>query len=233
MNNKNVAHYCEKKFFKRLATAKRQSTTKPNWGKRDCKEYQVPTVAVVFSDARRVGLSIANQIRATADREAKIRTKVKATHRKYAQLWQYKDEIDDAEFASHARDLGNTLHDVPYRWTGYETQASIGSKEPRCKEHFHPRLWAGHQIMNFIFDNDGITFGQLYAFFEVFRQIHYSTSKENTDLMQYQDTDKFTTWQEAYEKACSPLIQVQDNGPILTLEDFGDVFTSLHKYNSS
>lgn len=206
-------------FRKKLTALEREADTKPFWGKKECRHYATPTAAAIFAASRSRGQTLANQIKRVAKQDKKIDITVKAELRKYAYLWVYKNEMTNEEFARHARDLGNTIHDLPYRWTGYETQASIDSKG-RCKEHFYPRQWAGCQIMTFIFENEGITFTELRRFFDIFRQVHYTTSDENRRLMPLQEAATFTDWKEAYNIICSPLIQVEDRGPILTPADF-------------
>lgn len=217
MNKSHFERY-RSSFLKKLDSAEQKALKKIFWGKTECGYNKTKTCAVIFSDAQRKGKSIVNQRNRLSKRETKKDSIVKATLRKYSHLWKFKDEIDDNELSVHARDLANTIHDYPARWTGYRTEAAIRNGE-KVKEHFVPRKWAGYQIMKFIFDNNGITYDELKMLYEVFCQVHYSTSVENNRLRALQDSKDPVDWREAYKQKCSPLIHEEERGPILTLDE--------------
>lgn len=189
----------------------------------DChKKFGIPTATKLFNDHFAECIKQINQEKRRLEQEARIWTRVEATWRKYHWLWEHSNEITPEEFAVHARDLGNMFYDLPVRWTGYRTQASIDSGQ-KTDEHFHPRKWAGHVIMSYIYQHQGVTKEKLREFFEVFRQVHQTTDEENQLLRPSQKSDVYTGWEDPYAELCSPLVQIEDNGPILKIEDIWDV----------
>jgi len=190
----------------------------------DCfKQFGIPTATKLFSDHFAECIKNMKAEIRRLEQEAKIQAKVDATYRKYHWLWEHREEITPEEFRVHARDLGNLIHDLPARWTGYRTQACIDSSEKPCKEHFHPRQWAGNVIMSYIYHNEGITKETLRAFFDVFRQVHHTTEKENQLLRPSQEAAAYSGWEEPYAEVCSELVQISDNGPIRKVEEIWDV----------
>lgn len=189
----------------------------------DCfKKFGIPTATKLFSDHFAECIRNMKRELRQMEQEEKIQAKLDATHRKYHWLWEHRDEITPEEFRVHARDLGNMIHDLPARWTGFRTQASIDSNQ-KTKEHFHPRQWAGNVIMSYIYHHEGISKETLRAFFDVFRQVHQTTETENQLLRPSQEAATYDGWEEPYSKVCSPLVQIVDNGPILKVEDIWDV----------
>lgn len=191
---------------------------------KDCfSKFGIPTATKLFNDHLVECAKKAAREKRRQEQEAKIQSKVDATHRKYHWLWKHRDEITPEEFRVHARDLGNLIHDLPARWTGYRTQACIDSDSKYCKEHFHPRQWAGTVIMSYIYHNEGITKNTLRAFFDVFRQVHHTTDTENQLLRPSQEAATYCGWEEPYREVCSELVQIVDNGPIQKVEDIWEV----------
>lgn len=215
-NNKNQITYLTR-LFKKLDTLERKESKFPYYGKPECKQYDVPTVAVVFSNARDRGKVLYNSRLRKEEQERKLWARVEVTWQKYHHLKQFLNVMTPELIHYHARDIGNTIHDLPCRKTGYRSTNAILYDE-HVKEHFHPRQWAGHQMMEY-FLTETVTREGIYARFEVFRQVHETTQAENIRLRTFQESEKFIDWHSAYEEAGIFLILEEDNGPILTLED--------------
>lgn len=149
-----------------------------------------------------------------AEQNERITTRLKAQHRKYHWLWQHAHEIPRDELNIHARDLASALYDLPIIFTGYKSEALLEQGGDPCPEHFHPRQWAGHVLLEYIFFNQGIEMDMLRRFADVFRQVHHTTSEENNRLRPHQLVGTYETWEKSYEDAGIKLVHKKDNGPI-------------------
>lgn len=225
-NKKTLFERYRRNFVRKLETLSTQYEKQPfGYGKSELKKLGVLTVAVVFSTAKAKARSRFTQRLTEEERQRKIGVRVLELHREFAHLWEYADEMTEEGFNVHARQLGNAIYDLPFLWTGYQSQESLETGD-KTNEHFYPRLLAGQQILKFIFEHGGIMMHELRSFFEVFRQVHYTTVNENQKLKKVQDTKTFTDWQSTYKEMCSPLVCVEDKGDVLTFEK---VLESLKK----
>jgi hypothetical protein len=145
--------------------------------------------------------------------------KVLALYHRISHLHTFEHTPDFVSY--HGRCIGNTIHDLPVVWTGYESVKSIESRkqDPKykpCNEHFYPRQWAGGYIINHIINNRGITLAALMRIIEVFRQVHKVTPRENRILMKYQSATDFVTPKHAYDSAGIVLKQVKETGVFIS-----------------
>ena len=209
-----------KKMSQSIISAYKKSIRKPYVGQDECvKWHNTPTVKKVFADAKKRAKKMKYHREWKLSQETRMWEQAIASWQKYHNLHEY-DLSDDGVMAVHIRDLSNLMYEIPPRWTGYTSEDALQSKN-RVKEHFYPRRWAGHIIINYIIENKGITKEKFREFFEIFRQIHYTTQQENIKLKEFQEPEVFTDWKSAYEKAgVSKLIQVKDYGKIATYEKF-------------
>lgn len=213
MNTNRYAKHLNKK----IDSARNRAIKKPYFGKPECKRYDTPTVSSLFANAKQTGSSLFNQRMAAIEQERKIGIRVNTTFQKYSLLKTFAPSQE--EIRAHARDLGNTIYDLPIKWSGHRTQAAIEMNE-KVPEHFYPRHWAGLTMMNYFLRSKCVTKDDIRLFFEVFRQVHYTTAKENSKLRKFQNADIFVDWHIAYREAnVSQLIQEKDCGNILTLEN--------------
>jgi len=203
------------KFQRKLRAAETRPGTV---GTLECtQQFRIPTASNVLTEAKKQGHQAFNQAKRQAKQERRINSKLKATWRKYNWLWKHADDIDPMELNDHARDLGNTIYDLPALWTGYRTKDAI-KKGEKVKEHFYPRQWSGYAILEYIFASKGISPTRMRRFFDVFRQVHYTTSEENQKLRDLQDSQVFADWRQPYKERCSPLVQEEDRGEILEID---------------
>ncbi len=215
-----------RKFQRHIDALERASIKSPTKGKgaAETRAIGCMTAAEVFARAIQQAKVQHNRKIEEEDRQRRINLRVKALFRQISHLYVY-DDMDEEEMNVHARQISNCIKDVPARWTGYRTQSAIDSGE-KVHEHFYPRQWAGYQILYFILDNKGISFEDLRKFVEVFRQVHYTTVKENNDLKPSQDHRVFQDWVTTYDLHCTKLVMEDDRGDILKI---GDLFPNYHK----
>lgn len=135
----------------------------------------------------------------------------------------------------HGRAIANDLHDLPFVFSGYESEASIeashvakkaGRKYEPCFDHFHPRLLTGIRIVKHIHTlkhdfSHAILTKMLYEF----SHVHKVTSEENTRLRPFQRIDTFVSPEDAYSKANIKLVQVKDFEPHKVYLDLIDLLT--------
>lgn len=202
------------RFLKVICSARNKAKKDPFYDKKGCKQLGIPTVAVVFSDARDRGKVNYNRRLRAEEQERKMWSIVEATWQKYHHLRKF--EMTPELISRHARDLGNTIHDLPARWTGLRSTDSLADGD-EVEEHFHPRQWAGHQLMNY-FLTGNVTREGIRLMFEVFRQVHITTQAENMRLRDFQSSEKFVDWKTSYESAGIYLVLEEDRGPILSLD---------------
>lgn len=114
-----------------------------------------------------------------------------------------------------ARTIGNSLFDMNATWSGYKSkellaQEIIDPKTKKCAEHFYPRQVAGWRIVEHIVRYGSISKKKLIEMIEVFIQVHYTTSDENTRLVPYQKYGAFISPEHSYKQAGVELVKVKD-----------------------
>lgn len=114
-----------------------------------------------------------------------------------------------------ARTIGNSLFDMSPIWSGYKSRALIAAekvnpKVKKCAEHYYPRQVAGWRIVEHILRYKGITKSKLFDLLEVFNQVHYTTSDENTRLVPFQKYGVFVSPEHSYKQAGVELVKVKD-----------------------
>ncbi len=208
------------RFHKKIQTLSQRDPTLDFRGSSECIKYGSQTAKRLFSDSTYQALKRTNQRIAEEERSSAIDQTVEAEWQKYHLIHLYPQT--EVTLRRHARDMGNSIYDLPERWTGFRSQAAIDNKE-KVSEHFYPRQWAGTIIINQIMENKGISRKHLRSLFNVFRQTHHTTSEENILLRSNQTADTFADdWVTAYNNVGIVLIQERDNGPILTLDGITD-----------
>jgi hypothetical protein len=187
-------------------------------GTLECGKYGIPTSTALFSRARTHGKTLYGHHQRASEQQARIRTRAEVTWQKYHHLHNF--HLTEFSQMVHARDLANTIYDLPSRWTGWQSEDSINSNE-RVEEHFFPRMWAGEIMLKyFLTQQSNATVDDVVMLFEIFRQVHHVTAKENQLLRPHQLSSQFTTWEEAYKQAkVSPLVHIDNRGGILTPDE--------------
>lgn len=188
---------------------------------KDCfQKFGIPTTTRLFNDHFKECVSNMKKEIWRLEQEERIMCRLQAEHRKYHWLWKYKDEISAAELNVHARDLASAIYDLPMIPTGYVSVRMLEQGGKRTDEHFNPRQWAGHVIMEYIYMNEGIDLETLRKFADVFRQVHHTTAEENSQLRAFQIPGKYETWEKSYEDAGITLVKEKDKGPVLSIDSF-------------
>ena len=138
----------------------------------------------------------------------------------------------------HGRSIANDLHDLPFIFSGFESEASIaaandeitGKRYSPCFDHYYPRLLAGVRIAKCVHQlKYDFTHATLVKMVHEFSHVHKVTSEENTRLRPFQRLDTFVSPEDAYNKAGIKLVQVKDYEPHLVYLDLIDILTQDEK----
>lgn len=114
-----------------------------------------------------------------------------------------------------ARTIGNSLFDMSATWSGYKSNTLIqeeltNPKTKRCAEHFYPRQVSGWRIVEHMVRYGSISKSKLIEMIEVFTQVHYTTSAENSRLVPFQKYGVFISPEHSYKQANVDLVKVKD-----------------------
>lgn len=114
-----------------------------------------------------------------------------------------------------ARTIGNSLFDMNATWSGYKSKEliaaeAINPKAKKCAEHFYPRQVAGWRIVEHIIRYGSISKQKLIEMINVFCQVHYTTSDENSRLVPFQKYGIFISPEHSYREANVELVKVKD-----------------------
>lgn len=102
----------------------------------------------------------------------------------------------------HARAIGQTIYDLPARFTGKVSTSLIDDhgfyNGKKCLEHFYSRLRSGRRIVS-LFEEGTLTFDLLVSYLNKYRQVHWVTPAENIALSAIQNSNPHLSHVEHYE----------------------------------
>lgn len=133
------------------------------------------------------------------------------------------EEISDERIRYWGRQISNTIYDTPAKWTRHASQEVVdaieaGKKrdEVVCEEHYIPRQFSGEAVVKYIMKHGDCPWELFRSHMRRSIWVHHTTSKENTRLVPYQNSEVFTDSHESYEKACIKLHKVDKNYNIIS-----------------
>lgn len=182
-----------------------------------------------FDDIKGLRCPSVRNLLLTQQKKLRHEKSVKVLYLKTSALYHQIKDIanhEDREMCVkyHCRMIGNSIYDLPSIWSGLQSQQSIDTGDV-CVEHYYPRQWSGLQIYNTILSGE-LTHLKLVELVYKFTHIHKVTTKENSNLREFQTVDSFIDPEYTYTQADIQLVRVKEyyNNPV-----YKDLLKQLRK----
>lgn len=128
-----------------------------------------------------------------------------------ASPWWREHTLDPMFRKAKARTIGNLIHDISGKFTGYISVKAVRKKVADnstkfCNEHYHSRQESGEKIIDLFYHRPWCTYDEFLRELRPLCSVHKVLSLENAALVPFQN--ERLPWYECYQNAGIELIKL-------------------------